>query len=321
MQDLNLFNMISASKQVVYLVHIVIPMVVLLILKKGFLHKLPRDRGKAFTIDGAKSKGKATGTGILLYAAFLATYLLVGDLEVKWLGLYGIMFYEMITGYLDDRASQPWHENLKALLDFMACILTAFIFNLDGGVVFDFYLFTVASTSLIGYIIILVFLWTCINTFNCCDGVDGLSGTMALNTLLALGIFMVGLGMSSVLPMMVSLISILIWYLWYNSEPSSLLMGDAGSRFIGLFLGLCFLETGHLLLAFIFAFTIIIDGFPGLVKIFIIKVFKKNIMPMRFPLHDYMRKDLGWGKSKIVFRFLLIQATISGVGLIVLSMF
>ena len=63
-------------------------------------------------------------------------------------------------------------------------------------------------------------------------------------------------------------------YLWYNAEPSEVLMGDAGSRMLGLAIGVAVLATGNPLLIFVFAPMVVLDGGTGLVKVALLRVFK-----------------------------------------------
>ena len=104
----------------------------------------------------------------------------------------------------------------------------------------------------------------------------------------------------------------LLGYLWFNASPSKLLMGDAGSRAIGLFLALLALKSGCPLLYLVFCMVFIFDGGIGLVKVALLRFLKIRILKnTRTPLHDHARKNIGWSDTQTVFRFLIIQAVIS----------
>ena len=98
-------------------------------------------------------------------------------------------------------------------------------------------------------------------------------------------------------------------YLWFNCSPSTMLMGDAGSRAIGVFLALISLKTGSPIAFIPMTIVIIIDGGLGLIKVSFIRFLKlKNFMKnIRTPIHDHVRKNKGWSDTQVVIRFTLIQ--------------
>ena len=63
------------------------------------------------------------------------------------------------------------------------------------------------------------------------------------------------------------MLMVLAAYLWFNCSPSKILMGDAGSRSIGVFLAVISLKSADPLLFILFASVIIVDGGLGLLKL------------------------------------------------------
>jgi len=101
-------------------------------------------------------------------------------------------------------------------------------------------------------------------------------------------------------------------YLWYNAEPSTIMMGDAGSRAIGVFLGISLLETGNIVLAIPLCILILLDGLLGIAKVSLKRFLKISIMKnIRTPLHDHFRKNKGWSNTQTIFRFQIVQTVIS----------
>lgn len=319
-EGLNILQLMNFPDYINKMVVVILPIIITLTILRMFVNNMPRDRGKDYAIDGKQSKGKATGVGILLFFAFVLSYISLSTFEVKWLLLLIVLMFEMFTGYLDDKSSNPWSELVKGLLDLVACGSVALIYIIYSGHDLNLLLFSIKAGSIGGFVSITIFIWLCINSFNCCDGIDGLSGSMALNSLAFIALYSLYFGASHnyMIFIFVAMIILLV-YLWFNTEKSSILMGDAGSRFIGMSLGILILETGHLWLAIPFALAIILDGFPGLLKILIIKVFKKNIIKMRFPLHDYLKKDLQWTNSQIITRLNILQLLSGVIALILIG--
>ena len=120
-------------------------------------------------------------------------------------------------------------------------------------------------------------------------------------------------------------------YLWHNAEPSSILMGDAGSRFLGLLIGVAVLITGNPFIIFVIAPVILVNGGTGLLKLILLRVLSKlgfditnpykertkniefkliikALHKYTFPLHDHCRKKLKWSNSQVLLRFVLAQA-------------
>jgi phospho-N-acetylmuramoyl-pentapeptide-transferase len=104
----------------------------------------------------------------------------------------------------------------------------------------------------------------------------------------------------------------LLGYLWYNATPSKLLMGDAGSRAMGIFIAIAVLKMGSPFLYLLVAAVLIVDGGLGLIKVSLLRFLKIHILTnVTTPLHDHVRKKLGWSNAQVVFRFAIIQLVIS----------
>ena len=166
-----------------------------------------------------------------------------------------------------------------------------------------------------------IFFWLMINATNCTDGIDGFCGSLSINSMVSIIAIGAVLGMDNVhTKSIVTMIFVIVAYLWFNAEPSTILMGDAGSRAIGLFLGLSLLKTGNMILAIPLCFLILLDGLIGIFKIVLIRFLKINALKnIRTPLHDHFRKNKGWSNTQVIFRFNMIQAIISVVTVMLLK--
>lgn len=95
----------------------------------------------------------------------------------------------------------------------------------------------------------------------------------------------------------------ILGYLWFNASPSKLLMGDAGSRAIGIFIAFTFLKLHAPLLYIPMALVIILDGGLGLIKVSFMRFLHINLMKnLRTPIHDHMRKNKDWSDTQVVFQ-------------------
>ena len=192
------------------------------------------------------------------------------------------------------------------------------------------------AIPLVLYVVIgVILLWASVNTTNCTDGVDGLSGTLVLVALLTMGvIFYFILGHTDIakyllVPHLVNgaswgtltfvLAGVLMGYLWHNAFPSKVLMGDAGSRALGFYIGMCVLVSGNPFMILATSLIIFINGGLGLVKVALIRFCHINILTnIRFPLHDHMKINHGWSPTQVLIKFLIIQllVTMAIVGII-----
>ena len=79
-----------------------------------------------------------------------------------------------------------------------------------------------------------------INAFNMLDNMDALSGGVAFTALLYLAVIFLFLSPERPLELApcLTLLAGLAGFLWYNRPPARLFMGDAGSTFLGFFVGL-----------------------------------------------------------------------------------
>jgi phospho-N-acetylmuramoyl-pentapeptide-transferase len=332
------------------------------ILLPRYWDRLPRDRGRSHTPNPDKSMGKPTGAGIIMATVLVPLLLLLVPLTPKLCGVIGCLFLAMLTGYLDDRSPSGWGEKLKGGLDLAVALLTSY-FLCEGNpmtiwlplhkgeIVISAWIFIPVATFV---------LWMAINTTNCSDGVDGLAGSLTLLSLFHLGAFLyvvIGHRMMAeylLVPhnpegarwavLIFTAIGGLAAYLWYNAEPSRILMGDAGSRFLGLLLGVAVLATGNPLIILVVAPVALVNGGTGLFKLLLLRLFKRfgvdiqnpyqtkpatgetSVAPggggpcrfivnqlhrVRFPLHDHCRKNLHWSNAQVLLRFMLLQSILT----------
>ena len=317
--------------------------------------RLPRDRGKVLCkdMDGMKSAGKPTGAGFWVTLVILPVIILFAPMRVWDFAAVVMLYFAMLFGYLDDRALVPWGELKKGLLDAVVSVAIAvFLFfghaeQIDGAarmicwlpfwkdiVYVPFWAYVPAAAAI---------LWFTMNATNCSDGVDGLAGTLTVITLVILAaILYIVVGYRPVahyflIPVYAEAArwAILVMivaggfagYLWFNAEPSKILMGDAGSRFLGILVATASLMTGNPLLIAALSPIVLVNGGGGLGKLVLLRLAKKFgldigeenvIRKIRFPLHDHCKKNLGWSNAQVLMRFVLLQLLVMPILLIIL---
>ena len=279
------------------------------------MNKLPKDHGRAYAHDGILSAGKPRGAGFIFILAFVIATLLFGNLERETIIYLILTVAAMMTGFLDDCAKVSWGRLRKGLLDLVIAVMTALtMVNFNGSeVLISLTGQTYELPPLVYGILAVILVWGSINVTNCADGVDGLSGTLSTITLSTIYFIMQTREAAPEFSYLILLfIACILGYLWYNATPSSLMMGDAGSRAIGLFIAIAIMKTGSPFLYVLVAFVLMVDGGIGLVKVALLRFLKIKILTkVRTPLHDHVRKNRKWSNAQTVFKFAIIQIMIS----------
>lgn len=277
---------------------------------------LPRDAGRAFAVEGTLSKGKVRGAGIVFILCFVICDFLFNTFSIERSIYFAIIAACMITGYLDDSASTPWNEYFKGFLDLLLGVATAVTYLFYNGN--TFYIGILHSKPIVlPYwlfgLLIVVLVWTAINVTNCTDGVDGLSATLTIITLLSFYVIITKVSDMWGTPYSIVLfVAVLVAYLWYNCNPSTVLMGDAGSRAMGMMIAIISLKSGSPLMYIPLSLVMALDGGLGLLKVALIRFLKiKILVNTKCPLHDHARKTYGWSNTQVVFRFAIIQIAVS----------
>ncbi len=272
---------------------------------------LPKDMGRAYAHDGSLSAGKPRGAGFWFVLVYVVSTLIFAKMNVEILIYLILVVAAMLTGFLDDCAKSPWGEYKKGILDLIIAIMLAITFlNFNDNRIFiacaDKY---VTINPVVFGILIVILVWASINVTNCSDGVDGLSGTLTIITLSSVYVIDLIKGMDSKFSYTILLFIIsILGYLWFNATPSKMLMGDAGSRAMGLFISIAVLKMGSPILYLLVAGVLIVDGGLGLIKVSLLRFLKIKILTnVRTPIHDHVRKVWNWSNTHTVYRFAIIQ--------------
>lgn len=343
-----------ASHLVLLSIGVILAGLLTYILLPRLWNRLPKDHGKALVPQGERSAGKPTGAGIILSLVAAAVMLLVVPPDWSVVGVVLSLLAAMFFGYKDDASAVPWGQLRKGLLDLLCAFVAALCFCKWEPMTIWIPIFKnpfVMSPA--PYILLATgILWFSINATNCSDGVDGLAGSLGLLSLFSLSTLLYAvLGNKFVaayllLPhymdgakwaiMSATVAGAIGGYLWHNAEPSKVLMGDAGSRMLGLAIGVAVLASGNPLLIVVVAPVLLANGGTGLVKLALLRIMRRlglDTTPphpaagaapnhtdspgiirlmnkVRFPLHDHCRKNLGWSNAQVLMRFVIIQSVL-----------
>lgn len=279
---------------------------------------LPKDQGRLYAVDGSKSKGKIRGVGLILTLSFLISTLLFLPFDREYIVYCILLFAMMLSGYLDDAAKNPWSDYKKGAIDLILALLTMWNFINYNSTTIQFLSYQIKIPAVLYFILGVVLIWVSINVTNCSDGVDGLCASLCCVSFTSFAMLF-STQLKSYGASCLILVAILLAYLCFNSKPSSMLMGDAGSRALGFYLSVIAMKTGHPFVFLLLAAVIIVDGGIGLVKIFLLRFLKISILKnTRTPLHDHARKGKNWSDTQVVFRFSIMQILCAMIAYIIL---
>ena len=260
---------------------------------------LPRDMGREFAHNGKLSAGKPRGAGIIFISVFCIAALLFGEMSVEMFIYLVLVFVEMLTGFMDDAADEPWGEYKKGILDFLVAAVAALNYIHFNSTYVELATIGVKFyiPPVLFFILTIILVWAAINVTNCSDGVDGLSGTLTIITLVTIYVIDQIRGNETQFPYIILLFVVcILGYLWYNA----------------IFISLAVLKTGSPFLFLLVALVLILDGGLGLVKVALLRFLKIHIFAnTTMPFHDHVRKKIGWSNTQTVFRFAIIQIVIS----------
>ena len=190
------------------------------------------------------------------------------------------------------------------------------------------------------YILIVIFIITAVsNGSNITDGLDGLAtGTSALIGVM-LGIFAYSSGnflladylnimyiphLGELTIFIAAMIGACVGFLWYNSYPAQVFMGDTGSLTLGGLIAAIAIIVHKELLIPIFCGVFFVENISVMLQVAYFKYTKRKYGEGRriflmSPLHHHYQKR-GYHESKIVTRFWIVQILLVVVSIVTLKL-
>lgn len=174
------------------------------------------------------------------------------------------------------------------------------------------------------------------NATNITDGLDGMLSKLYLPVLIVLVVALYGATrtgfMDAVifLPETSALYAVLggvfgsvLGFLWFNSKPASIFMGDVGSLALGGFMGTVAMLLKSEIIMGVAAGMMVLILLSSFVQTMYFKITRKitgtgKRIFLRAPIHHHF-EELGWAETKIVDRFFVLSILFSGVALILLK--
>jgi phospho-N-acetylmuramoyl-pentapeptide-transferase len=163
-------------------------------------------------------------------------------------------------------------------------------------------------------LILLVLLGTT-NAVNLTDGLDGLAAGCSAIVLLsftAMTFITTGAGQEDLALLCACLVGACVGFLWFNSFPAAIFMGDTGSLGLGGAIAALAVMTQTEVLLLIIGGIFVLEAMSVLIQVFAFQRFRRRVFLMA-PIHHHFEM-LGWSETKIILRFWIVAAICSAIG-------
>lgn len=291
--------------------------------------------GQVIRDDGPKShlekKNTPTMGGVLILGSILVATLLWSDLSSRfvWVCLW-LMIGFGIVGLFDDlskvlkKSSLGFRGQYKILIELSLC-LVAGLYLYGNGILdttLHFPFFKTLSPDIGVFYVYLTFLVVTgtANAVNLTDGLDGLVTVPAMSSFLSYGVLAYAagnvvmanylqvpevMGAGEITVLCGATIGALLGFLWYNTHPAEIFMGDVGALGVGALLGAVALITKNEILLVVIGGIFVLETVSVIAQVVSFKLTGKRIFRMA-PLHHHYELK-GWKESKVIVRFWIIS--------------
>jgi phospho-N-acetylmuramoyl-pentapeptide-transferase len=297
-----------------------------------------REEGPA----GHKTKqGTPTMGGVLIIAITAISFLAFSDRSDQALCVLAVTLLCAGIGFIDDfskivkRRSLGLAGRWKMVLLVPVVALLAVVAH-HTGVSTDVYVPLLDFHVDLGvgwYLLVYLVVAGAANGVNLTDGLDGLAIMPAVMVAVALGIFAYTTGnvkfatylqmpyipgVGEVLIFSGSLVGAGLGFLWFNSYPAQVFMGDVGALAIGASLGTTAVIVRQEIVLFVMGGVFVLETVSVILQVASFRLTGKRIFRMA-PIHHHFELK-GWAEPKVIVRFWIISFVLVLAGLTTLKL-
>jgi phospho-N-acetylmuramoyl-pentapeptide-transferase len=305
--------------------------------------------GQAIRDDGPKSHLSKAGTptmgGVLILLSITVTTLLWGNLENKyvWLTLLVTLAFGAI-GWVDDyrKVVEKNSRGLPARWKYfwqsaLAIVAAVYMFataptSAETSLIIPFFKDVIIELGIF-YIVLSYFVIVgASNAVNLTDGLDGLAilPTVMVGAALGLCAYFAGnvnyseylsipyvIGAGELVVFSGALVGAGVGFLWFNTYPAQVFMGDVGSLALGAALGMMAVITRQEIVFFIMGGIFVAETMSVILQVGSFKLTGKRIFRMA-PLHHHYELK-GWPEPRVIVRFWIVTLILVLAGLATLK--
>ncbi len=314
------------------------------------IRKLAEFKGQPIRTDGPQSHFTKAGTptmgGALILFTVLAAVLLWGDLRNKyvWVVLVVMVGFGAIGWYDDwvkiarrdpNGMKSRWKYLCQSLLGLAAGLYLYVYADVPAATTFYLPLFKSVALPLAGIsFVAIAYFWIVgfSNAVNLTDGLDGLAIMPSVLVACGLGVFAYASGHAEfsrylqipAVPGAGELAIICaaiagagLGFLWFNTYPAMVFMGDIGALALGAVLGAVAVIVRQELVLVVMGGIFVIETLSVMIQVASFKLTGKRVFRMA-PIHHHFELK-GWPEPRVIVRFWIISVILVLVGLATLK--
>jgi phospho-N-acetylmuramoyl-pentapeptide-transferase len=303
---------------------------------KYFINFMKRKQfGQVIRDDGPKEHFKKAGTptmgGVFILGTIAVALAVCGNfLSWPFLATLFVAVSYFVLGFIDDylkiRKNNTAGISAKGKLawQFLTAILVGyFLIHLkviDTQLYLPFMKGSVIDLGILYPLFIAIVIVGSSNAVNLTDGLDGLAIGPIITSAATLAVLAYVAGHKEIagylfIPYVESAGELTVWaaamvgagvgFLWYNSYPAQIFMGDVGSLSLGGILGVVAVVTKNEFLFILIGGIFVVEACSVIVQVLSYKTRKKRVFKMA-PIHHHFELS-GWPEPKVIVRFWIIS--------------
>jgi phospho-N-acetylmuramoyl-pentapeptide-transferase len=284
-----------------------------------------REFGQHIREEGPQEHHAKAGTptmgGIIIFTAIAVPFLLLTDLSPRAVGVFGVAVACALLGFADDftkivrRRSLGLRARTKLVATIVISIGLWLVATRWAELPDTVDLRIIDARIDVGYfypVFIYLVLAGTTSAVNLTDGLDGLAAGCAAIVLLAYIAITFTTRQFDLALVASCLVGASVGFLWFNSFPASIFMGDTGSLGLGgAIAGLAVMTKTEVLLV-ILGGIFVIEALSVLIQVASFQAFRKRVFLMA-PIHHHFELR-AWSETKIILRFWIVAAVCSAIG-------
>jgi phospho-N-acetylmuramoyl-pentapeptide-transferase len=274
--------------------------------------------------------GTPTMGGLVIFTAIAIPYLILSNRDSASLAVFGVALASAAIGFADDwlkivkARSLGLSARTKLFFQFLIAIGLWYVATKTVGLneELEFRIFH-TQVDIGGFYLVLVFLVLAgaTNGVNLTDGLDGLAAgccAIVLLTYTAMSFVtgnqfgLAGSEREGLALLGACFVGASVGFLWFNSFPAAIFMGDTGSLGLGGAIAGMAVMTKSEVLLIVIGGIFVIEALSVAAQVFTFRVFRRRILLMA-PVHHHFEL-LGWSENKIIVRFWITTAIACAIG-------
>src|SRR5256714_397019 len=272
----------------------------------------------------AVKAGTPTMGGIVLFVAVSVPFLILSKHDRASMAVFGTAVASATLGFLDDWTKISKSRSLglsakkKLVLQALIAIGLWYVATKGVGLHNDLNVRLFHAHVHLGFlypVLIFLVLAGASNGVNLTDGLDGLAAGCAAIVMLAYTAMTLSTGTPKVQALALicaCLVGASVGFLWFNSFPAAVFMGDTGSLGLGGAIAAIAVMTQTEVLLIIIGGIFWIEALSGAIQGFSFQPFRKRAFLMA-PVHHHFEL-MAWSETKIILRFWIVAAICSSIG-------